>query len=949
MRILLLFLCVLVGFQANAQRTCSAHDHHQELMANDPDYARRHAEIEAFTEQFIRSGSQGELSRTGEIIIPVVFHIIYNTAGQNISEQRILEQMKTFNDDYNATNADTSLIPGPFKPLKGAFNVKFVLANRDPQGNPTTGIVRRQTNRTSFSASSVTSPAAQPMKFTAQGGSDAWDTRSYLNVWVCNLSGGVLGYATFPASAGNLYDGIVLGSAYTGTTGASAPFNRGRTGTHEVGHYFNLRHIWGDATACSASDFVDDTPPQRTSTGGCPSWPRTDACTGTSPGIMFMNYMDYTNDACMYMFTQGQVGRMEAALNGPRASLLTSKGFVSELENDLAAAEIVSPPAAQCATTFAPQVSFTNAGSEPVTTFTVTYVISGAAPVSKVWTGTLAPEATAVVDFDEITISEGSYLFTSYSSAPNGVADENTSNDTIQRIFSVATVDATISGELSVCQGESTTLSAATCGDLDFKIESFLNTDYLVLEFDTTGVPYEENPIEVQISVDSANANTLSILNFGDWGSPAPALLTFNPDPSNPTITVQETLNGFAQAGVNLVWTGSGTYDICTKSFTVVYAFKNPSTGAILVPAVKFFVNEDASQPLNFLWSTGDTTPSITVSPDEATEYTLVVTTASGCSASGSATVTVNPLVTPSFNAIDPICSGATAPVLPGTSSNGIAGTWTPAVVSNTESGTYEFTPNEGLCAIPGSLSITVNPTVTPVFDAVAPFCAGEAAPVLPGFSSNGINGTWLPATVSNTASGTYAFSATDEGCYAPASLSVTVKPIPAAPVAGSNSPVIEGEQINLSADAIPGATYTWSGPNGFSSDEQNPSIPAAGLEDAGEYSVFVTIDGCEGESATVTVVVNPSTSVREELLKGMLIAPSPFRYSTTLSFDLLESKRVVISVTDISGRELEKQIVNAGSGRNVFEVGRNLVSGTYLLSVDTGSDIKTLKMVVLK
>jgi hypothetical protein len=949
MRILLLFLCVLVGFQANAQRTCSAHDHHEELMAKDPEYAKRHAEIEAFTEQFIRSGGQGQLSRGGEIIIPVVFHIIYNTAAQNISEQRILEQMQTFNDDFNATNADTSLIPGPFKPLKGAFNVKFVLANRDPQGNPTTGIVRRQTTRTSFSASSVTSPTAQPMKFTAQGGSDAWDTRSYFNVWVCNLSGGVLGYATFPASAGTLYDGIVLGSAYTGSTGASAPFNKGRTGTHEVGHYFNLRHIWGDATACTASDFVDDTPPQRTSTGGCPSWPRTDACTGTSPGIMFMNYMDYTNDACMYMFSQGQVGRMEAALNGPRASLLTSTGFVSELENDLEAAQIVSPPVAQCATTFAPQVSFTNAGTEPVTTFTATYVISGAAPVSKVWTGTLAPDATAAVEFDEITISEGSYLFTSYSTGTNGVADEDTSNDTIQRIFSVATADATISGDVNLCQGESTTLSAATCGDLDFKLASFLNTDYLVLEFDTTGVPYEENPIEVQISIDSSRANTLSILNFGDWGSPLPAFLTFSPDPSNPTITVQETVNGFAQAGVNLLWTGSGTYDICTKSFTVVYAFKNPSTGAILVPAVKFFINEDALQPLNFLWSNGDTTPSITVTPAETTEYTLTVTTASGCTASSSTFVTVTPLVTPTFNTVGPICSGATAPVLVTTSTNGVAGTWSPAVVSNTTSGTYNFTPTAGQCAVEASLTVTVNPSVTPTFDAIAPFCAGEEAPALPTTSNNGVSGTWAPTTISNTASGSYSFTAGDEGCFTPATLNVTVKPIPAAPTAGSNSPVVEGSAINLSAGTVAGATYTWTGPNGFSSSAQNPSIPSATPANAGEYSVFVTVDGCEGEAATVTVVVNTGTSVKESVLYGMLIAPNPFRYSTTLSFDLLEQKRVVISVTDISGRELEKQIVNAGSGRNVLEVGRNLVSGTYLLSVDTGSEIKTLKMVVVK
>jgi hypothetical protein len=948
MRLLLLFLGMMLGFQTYAQRTCGAHHLHEELMTSDPDYAKRHAEIESLTAQFLRDPLQAQMLSRGEINIPVVFHVLYNTAAQNISEQRILEQLKTLNDDFNASNPDTSLIPNPFKPLKGAFSIKFVLANRDPQGNPTTGIIRKQTTRTGFSYGGLTTPTAQPMKFNSQGGSDAWDTRSYLNIWVCNMTDGTLGFATFPASAGTVYDGVVLATRYTGTTGATAPYNKGRTGTHEVGHYFNLRHIWGDANNCSASDFVDDTPNQRNSTGGCPSWPiSTDPCSPGTPGIMFMNYMDYTNDACMYMFTQGQVGRMQAALNGPRASLLNSRGYVEDRVNDLSIVGILSPNGAQCSPTFTPQLTFTNRGTNEVNSFSATYQISGRAAVSRTWTGTLAPQNSATVEFDAVTVDAGYYFFNAYSSQPNGSTDTDPSNDSIFGAFSIADVNASISGATNLCSGDSVTLTASTCSDLNFNIGTFASRQYIVWEFEPSGAVYPGNPIPVNITVDQTRTNTLRIVNFGDFNSPQPAFLSFNPNTANPIITVLETATGFIQNGTGLVWTGTGRYDICTKSFTVNYSLKDPSTGQLILPASKVFGNADAPLPLNFSWSNGATTPSIKVSPTATTQFTLTITAANGCTARDSITVTVNPKATPTFNSIPAICSGTPAPVLPGTSNNGITGSWSPSV-SNTSSGTYTFTPGPGQCAVNTSLNIVVNQSVTPQFNPIAAFCAGTPAPVLPPVSINGITGTWSPGNVSNTSSSTYTFNATDAGCYTPTVINVTVKPLPPAPLVGSNSPVLAGNEILLTAGTITGASYSWSGPNGFTSNLQNPSILSATTANAGEYSAFATVGGCDGASSSVTVIVNTETPVVENSVAGMLIAPNPFRYSTTLSFDLPESKRVVISITDISGRALEKQIVNAGSGRNVFEVGRDLVSGTYLLSVDTGSEIKTLKMVVL-
>src|SRR5688572_33288744 len=157
------------------------------------------------------------------------------------------------------------------------------------------------------------------MKKSAQGIAPTSPTTK-LNLWVCNLSGGYLGYAQFPGGSPST-DGVVIDDNAFGRTGtASAPFNKGRTATHEVGHWLNLRHIWGDASC--GNDQVGDTPQHNTSNGGCPTADHKSTCTGT-PLEMWMNYMDYTYDQCMYMFTHGQRDRMR--------SVFTSGAFRSAL------------------------------------------------------------------------------------------------------------------------------------------------------------------------------------------------------------------------------------------------------------------------------------------------------------------------------------------------------------------------------------------------------------------------------------------------------------------------------------------------------------------------------------------------------------------------------------------------------------------------------------------
>ncbi|MCC2547293.1 GEVED domain-containing protein [Hymenobacter sp. BT175] len=301
-------------------RQCATMNSLAAQLAADPAMAQRMNNIEAQTRQFAASpaGADQQRSTAVSITIPVVVHVLYNTTAQNVSDSQIASQIAVLNEDFQKLNSDVSKTPSAFAGSVADVGVAFVLAKRDPNGNATTGIQRKQVTQTSWGTD-------DKMKSSSTGGLNAWPAGSYLNLWVCNLSGGVLGYAQFPGGAAATDGVVILTSAFGRYGSAVAPFNLGRTATHEVGHWLNLRHIWGDASC--GTDYVSDTPTQQTSNTGCPSFPRR-TCGNTTNGDMFMNYMDYTDDACMYMFSNGQSTRMNAlfASGGARASLKTSLG-----------------------------------------------------------------------------------------------------------------------------------------------------------------------------------------------------------------------------------------------------------------------------------------------------------------------------------------------------------------------------------------------------------------------------------------------------------------------------------------------------------------------------------------------------------------------------------------------------------------------------------------------
>ncbi len=310
----LVFVCFLLfGSLLAQQRECSTMENLEYRKQLDPDLEERMQEIEQYTQNKVSQMTQNRVE--GDIItIPVVVHVIYRNSNENISDAQILSQIQVLNDDFRRLNSDADNTWSQAADTQ----IQFCMASVDPNGNATNGITRKSSTRTSWGTNDA-------MKSSSQGGVDPWDTSQYLNMWVCNIGGGILGYAQFPGGS-VATDGVVMSPQYFGSSAGgsgfylSAPFDLGRTTTHEVGHYLNLRHIWGDG-GCSVDDFVSDTPTSDGANYGCATGHV--SCGSTD---MVQNYMDYSDDSCMNLFTQGQKDRMRAVLEpgGVRRSLALS-------------------------------------------------------------------------------------------------------------------------------------------------------------------------------------------------------------------------------------------------------------------------------------------------------------------------------------------------------------------------------------------------------------------------------------------------------------------------------------------------------------------------------------------------------------------------------------------------------------------------------------------------
>ncbi|MEJ5052505.1 zinc metalloprotease [Chryseobacterium culicis] len=296
------------------KKSCPSEELRAKMLQKDPSLRLKAEEIESRTQSFINDLKVGKVLADGTVEIPVVFNVIYNTSTQNVSDARIAEQIAVLNADYGGTNSDVTKIPSAFQPsAAGDVKIRFKLVATN----------RKQSTKTGWRSD------LEQMKKASTGGIDATDVTKNMNIWVVNSildennQPGTLGYAYYPENAGQWYDGLVIGYQYIGKTGASAPFNLGRTVTHEVGHYLNLPHLWGSSDAGCQTDYSNDTPTSPGPNYGNPTYPLNRVCGGVSRSQMFMNYMDYVDDKSMFMFSANQKTRMQAvvAASGPRAGL----------------------------------------------------------------------------------------------------------------------------------------------------------------------------------------------------------------------------------------------------------------------------------------------------------------------------------------------------------------------------------------------------------------------------------------------------------------------------------------------------------------------------------------------------------------------------------------------------------------------------------------------------
>ena len=333
-------MLAIFGFSAHAQiEKCATMQILEKRIAKDPSIKLRMEQSEMQTQKWIAANSNAK-GGIQPVTIPVVVHVLWNDPIENISAAQIQSQIDILNEDFRLLNSDSLDSSHPFWQLTADTEIEFCLATRDPNGNATSGITRTYTDSLSF-------VGVGNEKHSASGGKDNWDPTQYLNIWVCNLDGNTLGYAAFPSflATDPDLDGVVnryeaFGNIGTAGSGVWTVNDLGRTMTHEVGHWLNLRHIWGDDSPqssqngicdpeeCDGDDEIDDTPDACEPNYGCKTfpWNANNPCGTDENGEMYMNYMDYGDDSCLVMFTYGQGIRMQSALNGDRAGLLTSLG-----------------------------------------------------------------------------------------------------------------------------------------------------------------------------------------------------------------------------------------------------------------------------------------------------------------------------------------------------------------------------------------------------------------------------------------------------------------------------------------------------------------------------------------------------------------------------------------------------------------------------------------------
>jgi hypothetical protein len=738
-----------------------------------------------------KNGSGSQNGTMSVFNIPVIVHVIHNneaintvgaTSGGNLNAAQIIDQINILNRDYNGTNPDTSLIPAVFKPFLGKFQFNFCLA----VVNPTGGVLAEPgIDRINRVSKGWTAPPYSTTYIDATiKPNSIWDPNRYFNMWVCSISGGILGYATFPnpgtsglagipGPAGSLTtDGVVMrnnafGSVGTAVTGT--PYHLGRTATHEVGHWLGLRHIWGDGTC--ATDYCNDTPPAQTSNGGCPTHPyKLGTCAGNTTGEMTMNYMDYTNDACMYMFTNDQKNRAQLIMtNSPmRATLLTSTVCnLPSVGNDIGIVSVASPTYSQvinCINKINPILNVTNFGSTVINSAVFNYYVNGMSVQTYTWSGTLNPAASTTIALPQISnITNGVKVFSVTVSSPNGGIDNNATNNGNMQNFSITGSFTLSATSATICAGNSTTLTASGA----------------------TSYTWNPGAITGTQAVYSPTATTIYTLS-GKTGT------------CTNTHTTNITVGGALSVSIT-----PATSTICSGNSTTL----------------------TASGATTYTWNTGSNATSIVVTPTTATAIYTVSGTSGSCSGSKTTTITVTTTPTVSVNTATICNSGSAILTASGAStySWSTGATTTSISVSPTVGITYNVTGFNGSCSAGKTTTVYVlpNPTVTA---SNATICSGNSTILTAGGATTyswNTGATTNTISVSPTSLTVYTVNGTSLGCTGTKTVQVSVNTTPTVSV--SNYTICSGGSITIPASGA--TTYSWNTGSTSSSITVSPTV----------------------------------------------------------------------------------------------------------------------------
>ena len=847
--------------QAPPQRNCGTLQHHAYLQQTRPNYTNDLNQYNQMIDQYLADKAAGlSVSKTNAIVtVPVVVHVIYRVAGENISDAQAASQVQVLNDDFAKLNTDASKVTQPtFSTVATGAQIRFCLAQRDPLGNPTTGVTHNTTTVTAFGTNDA-------VKKTAQGGLDAWDVTKYINIWVCNLGSTLLGYGEFPTgSLSNTY-GLVLHYKYTGSGGtAISPYNLGRTGTHEFGHCFNLFHIWGDdGTACTGSDQCTDTPNQAGEHYGCfaAGSIQTDGCSATSPGVMWMNYMDYTDDACMYMFTAQQCARMEAVVNtSPWNVLGSSLGCTPVSALDAGITNISAPinGASTCNNSVTPVVTLNNAGSTTITTAKILYKMDALATQTLNWSGSLAAGTSTVLTLNAYTgLTNATHVFSVSVASPNGGTDANSANNSMTSTFTVISApvgqalplverfDAATFPPTGWVQINTNTLDAA------YKWARLANTTGIPVVPTTTACAKMDNfagSIDITGQKDALRTPALN-LN----GANSTLRVVFDRSHRMYSTVDIDSLNIYISTDCGGSWTRlytKGGAQLATVTGTLTTAYTPTANAQWARDSVS--LSAYVGQPSVYIkfesrsgWGNNLYLDNINVkyTPSSAPPVASFTTASTKCAGTAIAFSDASTNAPTSWSWSFPGATTTTSSVQNPTATYTASGTYTVTLISANASGTS--TP------VSSTIAVSANPTVAV---SGATVCSGTPASIIAsGATTYSWNTGATTASISVTPTITTNYTVTGTNAAGCANTKTTTVNVNAAPtVTVANATICSGNSTNLTASGA--TTYSWNTGATTASISVTPTATTV-------YTVTGTSTGCSN-TKTVSVTVNTTPVV---------------------------------------------------------------------------------------